>query len=86
MKAVGNNLIIKVKKEATTTTKGGLLLSEGQREDIRYRRAEVLSAGEAVEGIGRGDEIFYDKHAGSKVEVEGVVYHVIQAGNIVIVV
>ena len=36
MKAVGKNLIINIVKEGTTKTKGGLLLAENQREDIRY--------------------------------------------------
>ena len=35
MKAVGKNLIIEQVKEGTTKTKGGLLLAENQREDIR---------------------------------------------------
>ena len=34
MKAIGRNLIIDIKKEGTTTTKGGLLLSENQKEDF----------------------------------------------------
>ena len=42
MKAIGRNLIIKKIKEGTTKTKGGLLLSENQRDDIRYIEAEVL--------------------------------------------
>jgi co-chaperonin GroES (HSP10) len=36
MKAIGRNLIIKKIKEGTTKTKGGLLLAENQRSDIRY--------------------------------------------------
>ena len=51
MKAVGRNLIIKIKKEGTTKTTGGLLLAEKQREDIRYVEAVVISAGEDVAGI-----------------------------------
>ncbi len=43
MKAIGRNIIIEKIKEGTTTTKGGLLLAENQREDIRYVEATVLS-------------------------------------------
>jgi co-chaperonin GroES (HSP10) len=43
MKAIGKNLIIKIHKEASTKTKGGLLLADMHREDIRYRKAEVLN-------------------------------------------
>jgi len=36
MKAIGKNLIIKKVKEGTTSTKGGLLLAESHRDDVRY--------------------------------------------------
>ena len=35
MKAIGKRLIIEKIKEGTTETKGGLLLAENHREDIR---------------------------------------------------
>ena len=38
MKAVGKYIVIDPIKETDTTTKGGLILAENQREDIRYRR------------------------------------------------
>ena len=37
MKAIGKYIVIKPIKEVNTTTKGGLILAEAQREDIRYR-------------------------------------------------
>ena len=48
MKAVGRNLIIKKVKEGTTKTKGGLLLAETHRDDIRYVEASVVSSGEEL--------------------------------------
>ena len=39
MKAIGRNLIIQKVKEGTTKTKGGLLLAESHRDDIRYIEA-----------------------------------------------
>ena len=42
MKAIGRNLIIEKIKEGTTKTKGGLLLAENQREDIRYTEADSI--------------------------------------------
>ena len=46
MKAIGRNLIIQKTKEGTTKTKGGLLLAETHRDDIRYIEANVKSIGE----------------------------------------
>lgn len=85
MKAIGRNLIIEKKKEGTTKTKGGLLLAENQREDIRYTEADVLSVGEQVEGLKKGDKIFFDRHAGHKIEVDKKTYHIIKNQDVVVV-
>ena len=69
MKAVGRNLIIKKVKEGTTKTKGGLLLAETHRDDIRYVEASVVSSGEEIKGIKEGSKIFFDRHAGHKIEI-----------------
>lgn len=85
MKAIGRNLVIKKEKEGTTKTKGGLLLAENQREDIRYIKASVVSVGSQVEGISNDDVIFYDRHAGHKIEIDKKSYRVIKAQDVVIV-
>jgi chaperonin GroES len=85
MKAVGKCLVIQKKKEGTITTKGGLMLAESQREDIRYIEAKVLSIGEEVVGVKEGDMIFYDRHAGHKIEIDKDTYHVIRLGDVVVV-
>ena len=85
MKAIGRNIIIEKKKEGTTTTKGGLLLAENQREDIRYVEATVLSVGEQVEGLKEKDSIFFDRHAGHKIEIDKQTYHVIKNQDVVVV-
>ena len=85
MKAVGKNLIIKIKKEGTTKTKGGLLLAENQREDIRYVQATVISVGTEVEGVNENDIIFYDRHAGHKIEIDKKSYRVIKVQDVVVV-
>jgi len=71
MIAIGRNLIINKHKVGSTKTKGGLLLAESQREDIRYIQADVVSVGNEVEGIKAGDQIYYDKHAGHGIEHKG---------------
>ena len=85
MKAVGKNLIINIVKEGTTKTKGGLLLAESQKEDIRYVQASVVSVGTDVQGVEEGDNIFFDRHAGHRIEVDKNTYHVIKAQDVVIV-
>jgi chaperonin GroES len=85
MKAIGVNLVIQKVKEGTTATKGGLLLAESHREDIRYIEAKVIQVGDQVVGVKQGDSIFYDRHAGHKIEVDKETYQVIKLGDVVIV-
>jgi co-chaperonin GroES (HSP10) len=85
MKAIGRNLIIKKEKVGTAKTKGGLLLAEKQREDIRYILADVISVGDEATGIKINDKIYYDKHAGHGIEFEKEKYQVIKIQDVVVV-
>jgi len=85
MKAIGRNIIIKKTKEGTTKTKGGLLLAENHRDDIRYIEATVVSAGDEINSLTEGSVILYDRHAGHKIEVQKDTYHVIKVQDVVVV-
>ena len=85
MKALGRNLIIEKLEEQIQKTDGGLLLAEIHRDDIRYLKAKIISIGEDVVGIKKEDIIFYDKHAGHKIQKEGEIYHVIKSTDVVVV-
>jgi len=85
MNAIGRNIIIKKLKEGVTETKGGLLLAESHREDIRYVEATVVSTGSECDGIKKDDVIYYDRHAGHKIEIGRETYHVIKNSDVVFV-
>ena len=85
MKALGRNLIIEKIKEGTTSTKGGLLLAESHKEDIRYLKANIVSIGDEIKELKSGDVIFYDRHAGHKIELKNKSYHVIKLQDVVVV-
>ena len=85
MKAIGKNIIIKRVKEGTTKTKGGLLLAEAHKEDVRYLEAIVLNIGDEVVGVKVDDTIFYDRHAGHSIEISKNTYQVIKAQDVVVV-
>jgi len=86
MKAIGKYIVIKPIKDSTTKTKGGLLLAEKQREDIRYRKAEVLVVGGSVEVLKKGDKIYYDKASGFNIEIEGKQFKIIKEFDVVVVI
>ena len=85
MKAIGRNLIIEKEKQVTTETKGGLILAELHREDIRYTKAKIISIGDEVEGLKESDTIFFDRHAGHSIRWKEKLYHVIQMQDVVLV-
>jgi co-chaperonin GroES (HSP10) len=85
MRAIGKYIVIEPIKEVDTKTKGGLILAESQREDIRYRRAKVVKPGTDVKALNKGDEIYYDKSAGFKIEIKKEQYKVIKEFDVVVV-
>ena len=86
MKAVGRNVVIIPVKETETKTKGGLLLAEAQREDIRYRLAKVVTVGDDVKMVEDSDNVYYDRHAGFTIEIKDEKFTVIKEQDIVIIV
>jgi co-chaperonin GroES (HSP10) len=60
MKAIGYYLIVEKEKQGVQKTEHGLLIAENAREDIRYAKASVISAGADIVGIKAGDAIYYD--------------------------
>ena len=85
MKAIGNNIIIKSEKVTTDETKGGLILIEKDREDIRYKKACVVSVSNDIKGLKEKDEIYYDKHAGHGIEFNKEKFTVIKLQDVVVV-
>jgi chaperonin GroES len=85
MRAIGGYLVIQSIKEKPTKTKGGLLLTDKIKEDIRYRQGLVKSVGELVQGVKDNDKIYYDKNAGFKIEIDEEIFLVIKQQDVVIV-
>ena len=85
MRAIGNNLIIRKIEKPNKTTKGGLILSEKQREDIRFQKAEVIKVGDTVVAVKEKDIIYFDKAAAHRIEIDKEPYHVIRQENVVVV-
>ena len=85
MKAIGKYIVIKQIKETNTKTKGGLILAESQREDVRYRMAEIVEPGNEVKVLKKGDKIYYDKSAGFNIEIKKEQYKVIKEFDVVVI-
>ena len=84
MKAVNNYIIVRKLKQGPKTV-AGLIMTEELDDDNRYIKAEVISAGNLVEGIKDNDVVFYDKHAGHGVQYKDILYQVIRSGDVVLI-
>ena len=84
MKAVNHYIIVKnIKTEPKKVA--GLIMTEELDDDNRYIKAEVISAGNLVEGIKEKDIVYYDKHAGHGVQYKEILYQVIRSGDVVLI-
>ena len=84
MRAIGKYIVIEPIKEVNAKTKGGLILAESQREDVRYRKAKIITVGSDVKALQEGNEIYYDKAAGFNIEINKEQYKVIKELDVVI--
>ena len=85
MKAIGKYIVINPLRETDVKTKGGLILADSQRDDVRYRQAEIVNVGNEVSYIKKGDNIYYDKAAGFNIEIKSDVFKVIKEVDVVVV-
>jgi len=84
MKAINHYVIVnKIKTEPKKVA--GLIMTDDTDVDNRYLRGTIISAGNLVEGLKDGDNIYYDKHAGHAITWKDDLYQVIQSRDVVLV-
>ena len=79
---VGQMVSQRIRQLAVTQ---GFVISEHQDKDNAYLQGKVISKGELVESIEKGDIVWYNKHSGHSIEWNKKLYYVIKYGDIVIV-
>ena len=83
MIALGTFVVLRKEKEEVKNT-SGLIMTEYTDKDIRYKLAEVVSAGEDVVGLNPGDKVYFDSAAGSEIRIEGEKLTVVPDRQIVV--
>jgi len=84
MQAINDYVIVDIIKEEPKKV-SGLILTDETDESNRYKKANIISVGNLVEGVREGDSIFYDKHAGHDIGYNDELYRVIRMRDIVLV-
>ena len=84
MQAINDYVIVdKIKEEPKKVS--GLILTADTATDNRYKKATIISVGNMVEMVTKGDVIFYDKHAGHDIGYNDELYRVIRMRDIVLI-
>ena len=84
MQAINDYVIIDKVKEGPKKV-GGFILTDETDETNRYKKANIISVGNLVEVVKKGDSIYYDAIAGHDISYKDTMYRVIRARDIVIV-
>ena len=84
MQAINDYVIVDKIKEGPKKV-GGLILTDETDETNRYKKAKIISVGNLVEIVTRGDTIYYDAMAGHDISYKNDMYRVIRMRDIVIV-
>ena len=84
MQAVNDYVIVDKIKEGPKKV-SGLILTDDTDKDNRYKKANIISVGNEVLIVKKGDVVYYDKHAGHEIGYGDHLYRVIRARDIVIV-
>ena len=84
MQAINDYVIIDKIKEGPKKV-GGLILTDKTDESNRYKKATIISVGNLVDVVKKGDKIYYDAIAGHDISYNDDMYRVIRARDIVIV-
>mgnify|MGYP005728355103 FL=1 len=83
-KAIGSFVVLEKQKEEVKNSMG-LIMTEANEMNLRYKLAKVKSVGDDVSDISSGDNVFYDSAAGSDIRINGEKLTVVHDKNIVVI-
>lgn len=84
MRAFGRTLVISEIKEEVKN-KLGLIVTEANDRDIRYKLGEVFLVGDDVKDINPGDKLYFDKVSASELRLNGTKYQIININDVRVV-
>jgi co-chaperonin GroES (HSP10) len=85
MRAFGKTIVISEIKEEVKN-KLGLIITEANDRDIRYKLGVVKMVGEDVTSLKEGDKLYFDKINASELRLEGSKYLIINLSDVRVVI
>jgi co-chaperonin GroES (HSP10) len=84
MRAFGNTIVISEVKEEVKN-KLGLIITEANDRDIRYKLGVVKMVGDGITSLKEGDKLYFDKINASELRLEGNKYLIINLSDVRVV-
>lgn len=82
-KPIGKNILVKEIVEEILVS--GIALSEEDKSQLRYKKAQVKKPGSDVSVINEGDLIYFDTRAGYTMFIDNETYTIISEKDVVVV-
>ena len=83
MKAIGSYILVN-RIDSKQKEVNGLLYTEKLDVDNRYVKGEIMSAGEKVAVLKKGDVIYYDRRKTDSIDHEENTYYVIKDVDVIV--
>ena len=84
VKPLGNRVLIKI-KESEEKTKGGLFIPQTAQEKTTSGKVTAIGTDEAIK-VKVGDEVLYDKYAGTQIKVDDVDHLILSSDDVLAVI
>jgi chaperonin GroES len=84
VKPLGDRILIKI-KESETKTAGGIIIPQTAQEKTQTGVVIAVGTDKDVIKVKEGDEVMYDKYAGTQIKVQGADHLIVKMADILAV-
>ncbi len=81
VKPLGDRVLIKI-KESETKTAGGIIIPQTAQEKTQTGIVVAVGTDTDVIKVKAGDEVMYDKYAGTQIKIDGVEHLIVKMPDI----
>lgn len=81
VKPIGDRVLVKI-KESETKTAGGIIIPQTAQEKTQTGVVVAVGTDTDVIKVKVGDEVMYDKYAGTQIKIDGVEHLIVKMPDI----
>ncbi|MEW6548356.1 MAG: co-chaperone GroES [Spirochaetota bacterium] len=84
VKPLGDRILVKI-KESETKTAGGIIIPQTAQEKTQTGVVVAVGTDSDVIKVKVGDEVMYDKYAGTQIKIDGLEHLIVKMSDILAV-